>query len=75
MFLQFNSLFFSLCSGDHDMVVPYISTEKWINSLNITVDTDWRPWFVEGQVAGYFNSSLVYIFCFKMKTGVRTSSF
>lgn len=40
-------------SGDHDMVVPYISTEKWINSLNITVDTDWRPWFVQGQVAGY----------------------
>ncbi|KAF9666075.1 hypothetical protein SADUNF_Sadunf16G0191100 [Salix dunnii] len=42
-----------LYSGDHDMVVPYISTEKWINSLNITVDEVWRPWFVEGQVAGY----------------------
>ncbi|CAA3001497.1 serine carboxypeptidase-like 18 isoform X1 [Olea europaea subsp. europaea] len=40
-------------SGDHDMVVPHTSTEKWIDSLNLTVQSDWKPWFVESQVAGY----------------------
>ncbi|XP_076900686.1 serine carboxypeptidase-like 13 [Bidens hawaiensis] len=40
-------------SGDHDMVVPYFSTISWIESLNLSVVEDWRPWFVEEQVAGY----------------------
>ena len=40
-------------SGDHDMVIPYLSTHAWIKSLNYSVVEDWRPWMVEGQVAGY----------------------
>ncbi|XP_030942589.1 serine carboxypeptidase-like 17 isoform X2 [Quercus lobata] len=40
-------------SGDHDMVIPYISTHAWIESLNLTIAHDWRPWFVDGQVAGF----------------------
>ncbi|KAM3237710.1 serine carboxypeptidase-like 9 [Capsicum annuum] len=40
-------------SGDHDMVVPYTSTEAWIRSLNYSIVNDWRPWNVDGQVAGY----------------------
>ncbi|XP_073148539.1 serine carboxypeptidase-like 17 isoform X2 [Henckelia pumila] len=40
-------------SGDHDMVVPYTSTVKWIRGLNLTIEDEWRPWTVDGQVAGY----------------------
>uniref|UniRef100_A0A2N9J1G3 Serine carboxypeptidase-like 18 n=1 Tax=Fagus sylvatica TaxID=28930 RepID=A0A2N9J1G3_FAGSY len=40
-------------SGDRDMVVPFVGTEKWIKSLNLTIINDWRPWLVDGQIAGY----------------------
>uniref|UniRef100_A0A5B6YSS7 Putative serine carboxypeptidase-like 7 n=1 Tax=Davidia involucrata TaxID=16924 RepID=A0A5B6YSS7_DAVIN len=40
-------------SGDHDMVIPHVGIEKWVKSLDLTIDSDWRPWFINGQVAGY----------------------
>lgn len=40
-------------SGDHDFMVPFISTQSWIRSLNHSIVDDWRPWMVEGQVGGY----------------------
>ncbi|KEH29042.1 1-O-acylglucose:anthocyanin acyltransferase [Medicago truncatula] len=40
-------------SGDHDAVVPFISTQAWIRNLNYSIVDDWRPWFVNGQVGGY----------------------
>ncbi|KAL0365312.1 UNVERIFIED_CONTAM: Serine carboxypeptidase-like 18 [Sesamum angustifolium] len=39
-------------SGDHDLILPYMSTLKWIRDLNLTLDEDWRPWTVDGQIAG-----------------------
>ncbi|KAF7849678.1 hypothetical protein BT93_L0406 [Corymbia citriodora subsp. variegata] len=40
-------------SGDHDKVIPYVGTQLWIDSLNLTISEDWHAWFVNGQVAGY----------------------
>jgi carboxypeptidase C (cathepsin A) len=42
-------------SGDKDGCVPTIGTLGWINSLERTITTDWRAWFLEDQVtlAGY----------------------
>lgn len=40
-------------SGDHDTMIPYTSTQAWIRSLNYSIVDDWRPWIVDGQVAGY----------------------
>ncbi|XP_019152724.1 PREDICTED: serine carboxypeptidase-like 12 isoform X3 [Ipomoea nil] len=40
-------------SGDHDMIVPFQSTQAWIRSLNYSIIDEWRQWNVEGQVAGY----------------------
>ncbi|KAJ9159383.1 hypothetical protein P3X46_024891 [Hevea brasiliensis] len=40
-------------SGDTDLGIPYVGTQEWINSLNLTIEDEWQPWFVSGQVAGY----------------------
>ncbi|CAL5081016.1 unnamed protein product [Urochloa decumbens] len=43
-------------SGDHDMAAPYVGTQSWIRSFNFSIVDDWRPWYVDGQVAGYATS-------------------
>nr|XP_025877309.1 serine carboxypeptidase-like 2 isoform X3 [Oryza sativa Japonica Group] len=43
-------------SGDHDSRVPSISTQAWIRLLNLSIADDWRPWYVDGQVAGFTRS-------------------
>ncbi|CAA2989226.1 serine carboxypeptidase-like 7 [Olea europaea subsp. europaea] len=40
-------------NGDHDMAAPYMGPLKWFRTLNLTIDDNWRPWLVNGQVAGY----------------------
>ncbi|KAL8541607.1 hypothetical protein ACS0TY_002756 [Phlomoides rotata] len=47
-----------IISGDHDMVVPHTTTEQWIKSMKLQIKSFWRPWFVEGQVAGYTTTYL-----------------
>ncbi|XP_035839528.1 serine carboxypeptidase-like 13 isoform X3 [Helianthus annuus] len=43
-------------SGDHDMIIPYQSTEAWIKDLNYSVIDRWRSWKLNGQIAGYTES-------------------
>ncbi|KAL6209966.1 hypothetical protein ACLB2K_020904 [Fragaria x ananassa] len=40
-------------NGDHDLTVPNTGTEQWIRDLDFPVVNDWRPWLVDGQIAGY----------------------
>ncbi|CAL9230546.1 unnamed protein product [Arabidopsis halleri] len=40
-------------NGDHDLVVPFISTQAWIRSLNYSIIDNWRPWMINNQVGGY----------------------
>ncbi|XP_061368073.1 serine carboxypeptidase-like 17 [Gastrolobium bilobum] len=39
--------------GDLDMSIPYLSTHSIIKSLNLNLNSTWRPWFTDGEVAGY----------------------
>ncbi|KAG5573456.1 hypothetical protein H5410_063222 [Solanum commersonii] len=43
-------------SGDHDMIVPFQSTQAWIKYLNYSIIDDWRSWTIDGQVGGYTRS-------------------
>lgn len=45
-------------SGDHDLFVPHFSTLKWIKSINLLLVEDWRPWYVDKQIAGLVMFSL-----------------
>ena len=40
-------------SGDADPCVPYIGTERWIESLRMPVVKPWRPWKCGTEIAGY----------------------
>lgn len=62
-------------SGDHDMMVPFLATQAWIRSLNYPIVDDWRPWYSNGQIAGYvpqLQYTLITSLDFYMKTNLST---
>ena len=40
-------------SGDTDMAVSTYGTKAWIEAANWDITTDWKQYFVSGQVGGY----------------------
>ncbi|KAJ1427872.1 Serine carboxypeptidase, histidine active site [Sesbania bispinosa] len=40
-------------SGDHDMCVPFTGSQAWTRSVGYKIVDEWRPWFSNGQVAGF----------------------
>jgi carboxypeptidase C (cathepsin A) len=40
-------------SGDADPCVPYVGTQRWIDSLKLPVQQPWRPWRTNNFVSGY----------------------
>ncbi|CAN4115161.1 unnamed protein product [Withania somnifera] len=60
-------------SGDHDMVVPFQSTQAWIKYLNYSIIDDWRPWTIDGQIAGYTRSFSNHMTYATIKGGGHTA--
>ncbi|XP_062115555.1 serine carboxypeptidase-like 40 [Humulus lupulus] len=40
-------------SGDTDARVPVTSTINSLNKMNLSVKTQWHPWYFDGEVGGY----------------------
>ncbi|XP_020685834.1 serine carboxypeptidase-like 18 [Dendrobium catenatum] len=60
-------------SGDHDLLVPFLSTTKWIRSLNLPIRDKWRSWHVDDQVAGYTELYSVNLTYATVKGGSHTA--
>nr|GEX26824.1 serine carboxypeptidase 24-like [Tanacetum cinerariifolium] len=41
------------CSGETDSVVPVSTTRFLLSHLNLTVKTQWYPWYINSQVGGW----------------------
>lgn len=51
--LKYPNLTVWVFSGTDDGVLSTLGTMRWINKLNFTVETKWRQWKVNDQVAGF----------------------
>ncbi|KAL3651666.1 hypothetical protein CASFOL_004668 [Castilleja foliolosa] len=40
-------------SGDVDARVPVTSTQLSINAMNLSIQSQWRPWYLNDEVDGY----------------------
>ena len=50
---EYKKLRILVYSGDDDAICATRGTQLWIDSMGWKVKSDWAPWEVNGQVAGY----------------------
>ena len=50
-------------TGDTDLVVPFVGTREWIKKLGLPVIQKFRPWYLNQQVAGFYEvyDKLTYV--------------
>jgi hypothetical protein len=41
-------------------MIPYVGTQAWIAYLSLPLVDGWRPWFVDGQIAGLVSNILIF---------------
>ncbi|EEF40332.1 serine carboxypeptidase, putative [Ricinus communis] len=62
-------------NGDHDFTIPNVGTQQWIKELDLTIVNDWRPWLVDGQVAGisvyFFTKAIMKVIYLKILIAVN----
>lgn len=68
--LKDSNLRILIYNGDTDMACNFLGAEWFVNSLNLTEKRSRKPWYVDGQVAGFAREfeKLTY-------TTIRVSSF
>lgn len=49
-----NGLKVLIYSGDSDAVVPFEGTRQWVRNLDLPVASNWTQWYVDDQVAGFY---------------------
>ncbi len=51
-------------SGTEDAILSTVGTMRWINTLNFTIETEWRKWYTDDQVSGFvqkYKEGLVFV--------------
>jgi len=62
-YLLQNGIRILIYSGDVDMCVPNTGSETWTRELGLPLVSDWRPWIVNYQVAGYVREYKGLTYC------------
>ncbi|CAM0907291.1 unnamed protein product [Alopecurus aequalis] len=60
-------------SGDHDAIVPFLSTQSWVRSLNFPTVDEWRAWHLDGQSAGFTDAYANNLTFATVKSGGHTA--
>ncbi|KAM0031629.1 putative carboxypeptidase D [Helianthus debilis subsp. tardiflorus] len=63
-----------LCSGDVDARVPVTSSRYSINTLNLPIQTAWRPWYHNNEVISILSCFCKFTYTTFTKSGIMSGS-